>query len=638
MHCLRLVGLLFAICSFGGLECLAQTGVQVEKLRGNYDVQKLERLSKSLQTQQATKIQAAKKAGYQISFETDGGRGEKRIFAELQKLTEDGHPIYYRTFNSTAAKSTRTNFLGTGGGLGQNLNGKGLKIYVWDGGATRPTHKEFQGRLTIADGVVGYNGLGSDHATHVCGTAIAAGIDPSAKGMAPEATAKSFDWNNDLSEAAAEAANGMLVSNHSYGFTVRDRFGNPSLPSSYFGGYLFDARAWDEIMHDAPNFLMVVAAGNDGDDDTANTNPLGGNGQFDKLTGHCVSKNSLVVANAMDVAVDASGSISTAVQIVPSSSEGPTDDLRIKPDIAGNGFEVKSTVHKGAGGNSDAEYEQSGWTGTSMASPNVAGSLLLLQERYEEKSGSFMRAATLKGLALHTTDDAGANGPDAVFGWGLLNARRAVETIEAHGTTSWIVENSLASGQSFTKKIKAKGPVRVSISWTDPPGQIVSETVSNSSTPVLVNDLDLLVSSGGVQQLPWKLTSATSNSRGDNTVDPFERVDISSAGEAEYEVVVSNKGSLQGGVQDYSLIITADDGLSLDGAPVQPGGSTSEVEKLKQELNKIRTDLDSAIERLNSLETPAVQPSLNDKSSGRSVPKPPYGIRNPSATPRLSNR
>lgn len=32
-----------------------------------------------------------------------------------------------------------------------------------------------------------------------------------------------------------------------------------------------------------------------------------------------------------------------------------------------------------------------------------------------------MKAATLKGLACHTADDAGTVGPD--HGWGLLNAK-----------------------------------------------------------------------------------------------------------------------------------------------------------------------------------------------------------------------
>ena len=40
-------------------------------------------------------------------------------------------------------------------------------------------------------------------------------------------------------------------------------------------------------------------------------------------------------------------------------------------------------------------------TGTSMASPNVAGSLLILQEHANNVFGDYIRAATLKGIALH---------------------------------------------------------------------------------------------------------------------------------------------------------------------------------------------------------------------------------------------
>ena len=64
-----------------------------------------------------------------------------------------------------------------------------------------------------------------------------------------------------------------------------------------------------------------------------------------------------------------------------------------------------------------------------MASPNIAGSMLLLQQHYNDKNGVFMRAATLKGLSLHTADDAGSIGPDPSFGWGLMNTMAAANTI-----------------------------------------------------------------------------------------------------------------------------------------------------------------------------------------------------------------
>ena len=55
-----------------------------------------------------------------------------------------------------------------------------------------------------------------------------------------------------------------------------------------------------------------------------------------------------------------------SVSINSSSSEGPTDDMRIKPDITGNGTGLYSTYH-----NSDTAYNSI--TGTSMASETISG-------------------------------------------------------------------------------------------------------------------------------------------------------------------------------------------------------------------------------------------------------------------------
>ena len=170
-------------------------------------------------------------------------------------------------------------------------------------------------------------------------------------------------------------------------------------------------------------------------------------------------------------------------------------------------------------------------SGTSMASPNVAGSLLLLQQYYKETYGNFMRASTLKGLALHTADDVAAEGPDAASGWGLMNAKKAAETVTKKDFQSIISEIELINGSTYTLVVKSDGiePLLASIYWTDIPGAVNSGNV-NDPTPVLVNDIDIKVtnSSGGVITtfLPWKLTSVNTNEKGDNIVDPYERVDI----------------------------------------------------------------------------------------------------------------
>ncbi|WP_435260984.1 S8 family serine peptidase [Tenacibaculum sp. nBUS_03] len=539
----------------------AQTKSEIKEICSQYDLTKLNVMKQKYQDnaskekQKALKL--AKRKGWKTKFTSKDGR-----MLELQRVV-GGKPIYYTTFNIEAAKSTRTNHLNSGGSLGLNLMGQNMTAYVWDGGVANPAHQEYDGaggnnRFSIGDGTNTRN----FHAEHVTGTIMASGFEANAKGMASHSKVIGHDWNSDEAEVTRAASNGMLISNHSYGFRTRNpNTGQVLLPQHYFGGYITESRVWDEIMFNAPNYLMVVAAGNDGNDNTANRNPTGGFG-FDKLTGHAVSKNNLVVANAQDANVDASGNL-IFVSINRSSSEGPTDDFRIKPDITGNGTNVYSSFHfpswdtamgdNLSDGNVVNDYRSI--SGTSMASPNVTGSLLLLQQHNNNTHRAYMRAATLKGLALHTADDAGVAGPDAVFGWGLLNAKKAAQIITQKGTQSKIEELTLRSGQTYTITVNSDetNPLLASISWTDRPG--TANTTVNSTTPVLVNDLDLRVTKGETTFLPYELTGATTNVKRDNNVDPFERVDVSEAS-GTYTISVSHKGSLTGGSQNYSLIVT----------------------------------------------------------------------------------
>jgi hypothetical protein len=469
---------------------------------------------------------------------------EDGSFDELQRITSYGAPIYYKLHNVNASISTRANYLNTGGGLGLTVDGDDLTAHVWDGGPTRPTHQEFDGaggvnRVTINDGVTTING-NSFHAQHVTGTIVASGFVAAAKGMAWQANALTHDWNNDLTEATAEASSGMLLSNHSYGYDAT------AIPDAWFGQYGSDARDWDLLMNSAPYYLMVNSAGNDGNDNTSNAIPLAGNASFDKLNGTATAKNNFVIANGQDASIDGSGNL-ISVNRNTGSSEGPTDDYRIKPDIMGNGTSLYSSLET-----SNSAYGN--LTGTSMSAPNVTGTLLLLQEHYFNINAAFMRAATLKGLALHTADDTAAIGPDAETGWGLLNAKFAAETITANPVSAVISELTISQGQTYQVTIQSDGvnPLKASISWNDPAGAINGGT--NSSTPALVNDLDLRLNNGS-SFTPWRLTGVNSNGTGDNTVDPYERVDISGAS-GQYTLTVTHKGTLSGGAQNFSLVVT----------------------------------------------------------------------------------
>ena len=533
---------------------VSQTKKQIEKIKQEtnlVNLRSIEESSKIRVTEAKEKaLQMAQIKGWPITFTENGS------FHELMYLSKDNQPVYYKTLNQNAAISTRVNHLNSGGSLGLDLEGQGMTAHIWDGGWVYTEHQEFDGpggddRVIIGDQENQY----SDHGTHVTGTILAAGIVPEAKGMAPQANGVSFRWNQDVPEATAAAAEGMLLSNHSYGYNLS------ALADSDIGAYLYDARDFDDIMYNAPFYLQVVSAGNDGGDGQSNADPLEGNNLFDKLSGMSPAKNNLTVANGQDAVIDEDGNL-VSMNRNNGSSEGPTDDFRVKPDIIGNGTQLYSPT------NNDTGYGT--YTGTSMSGPNVMGSLLLLQQHHSNIFGSFMKAATLKGLALHTADDITPDnsnsptqsliGPDATTGWGLLNTKFAAETLNKIGFASVVKELTLENEDTFIMNVKSDGenPLKLSISWTDVAGEIASG-IANDPTPALVNDLDIRVSQviddETTEFLPWKLTSVNTNDLGDNLVDPFERIDIADAS-GEYTITISHKGTLVNDLQNFSLIVT----------------------------------------------------------------------------------
>ena len=537
--------------SFSGF-VFSQTQEDVEKITKNYDLDKLKELQVSYKNKEAAEkkaaFEAAERNGWPIIIEKDG------VYQELMKLTPDGFPIYYSTNNVAAARSTRTNFLNTGGALGLTLDGQNMIARVWDGGTVRRTHNGFSGRIETVDDPSGTTF--SQHGTHVAGTVIAlpwGSTSANIKGMASQASARTFNWTDDEAEAISEASIGMLVSNHSYGVPVTGSSG--PLPSWYIGSYVEDSRMWDEITYNSPFYLPIYSAGNDGNNnDNADPIIFG----FDKLVGNKVAKNVLTVANAQDASISATGDL-ISVSINSSSSQGPTDDRRIKPDITGNGTGVLSLSN-------GSDTQTATLSGTSMAAPNVTGTLLLLQQHYKNLTNSFMRSATLKGLACHTADDTGEIGPDPVFGWGLLNAKKAAETISNNGLSSWISEERLNQGQTFTMTIRSNGgtnnPLKASITWTDVPGEANNgqRLTPNDLFRSLVNDLDIRITKDGNIFYPWKLNSddpsLQATRTGDNNLDNVELITIDNPAAGDYVITVTHKGNLVTGSQNYSLVVT----------------------------------------------------------------------------------
>ena len=280
---------------------------------------------------------------------------------------------------------------------------------------------------------------------------------------------------------------------------------------------------------------------------------------YDKLTGNKNSKNNLVVANANNPLINPNGSGDLLNMFInTSSSQGPTDDRRVKPDITGDGTSVYSSI-------STSSSAYATYSGTSMSAPNVSGSLLLLQQYYNQLNAAFMRSSTLKALVCHTADDdTSIIGPDPFFGWGLLNAKRAAETItnDSNGQ-ALILESTLNNGDSYTYNFTNSGTGKISatICWTDPAGSS-KDGILNSTTPALVNDLDIRLVNGATTHFPWKLdvnNALNPPLKGDNIVDNVEKIEISNPSSGNYTLTVSHKGSLTNGSQQFALILTGND-------------------------------------------------------------------------------
>ncbi len=542
-------------------------------------------------------VLAAKEKGWPIQYAS-----ENQNNAKLISVDEKGWPKYYIGFTDPIQAITiGANKLWPGASSNLNLSGSDdnmtNKLGVWDEGSPQLTHKEFSGRITQKDNAKNI----VTHSTHVAGIVMSKGLNPLSKGMAYNVKGiLDYDWNNDLSEMSAAAANGMLISNHSYGTVSGWNYNSDSARWEFngrfnekedyrFGLYDSDAQIQDSIAYNAPNYLIVFAAGNN----RTSVGPAVGQTYWRRNeSGRMINAG----ARPADInSNDSYGSISTdknaknvltvgAVFGLPSeynkkedvvisnfSSWGPTDDGRIKPDITAQGVAVFAPI-----ATNDSSYGY--LNGTSMAAPGAAGSLLLLQELSHRFSVNgaprILKSATVKGLAIHTANEAGLfPGPDYRFGWGLLNISEAAQVLNTALTNNnssnsphFVYENTLLNGESKSYTITASGtrPVKATIVWTDIKG--TASELLNDPTPELVNDLDLVITQGNKTHQTWNLNPGSPDSqafRGTNNIDNVEKVEVdTSLVGTTYTITVKHKGTLERGQQNYSLIISGAGGTA----------------------------------------------------------------------------
>ncbi|MDQ1162200.1 serine protease AprX [Chryseobacterium sp. SORGH_AS 447] len=561
---IKLVSIFLCISLAAG----AQAYEERSQIRKTYDGQKLLQLKQSNEktyAEQQLKIKnyLLLNPGKKKQFQKNG----KLYF--LHHIDADGNAIYITTKDLQQIQHTKSNQLYQGGSLGVNITGTNMVAGVWDGGQINPNHELLTGKVQMQSGQTLTSSAGDSHMNAVTG--ILAGRDLSsgnystlaagAKGIAFDATTKNYDWDNDVSEMADFAAQGYLISNHSYGY-----INTTDVPVWVFGAYDSTSKDWDVLTKQTPYYLPFIAVGNE------QTDPESGNladGGYDMITGSSASKNVMTV-----------GSIESDNSMNDYSNWGPTDDGRVKPDIVTLG----STVNTANVDTSVSPVSNNSYTGnvpessgTSYASPAAAAVGLLLQQYYHSLFGSYMKASSLKALMLHTADDAGNAGPDAKFGWGILNAEKAAQTIQQMqtGGTAKLVEymanpaNNSSDALTITG-VSGQQPVRVSICWTDDEGpeQTSADGIDNTTSRLVYRFGGSLkiqaTGSAAVEKFTFKPLSVTNPQAiavegtgiWDNPVDNYQQINGSGIDNAGITVSIYKHTSSPATVKPFSVLIT----------------------------------------------------------------------------------
>ena len=371
------------------------------------------------------------------------------------------------------------------------VTGQGISIGVVDTGLNSNHIDIKSGRASICGANFRYYegwDLWADlhgHGTHVTGTIAGTGQgDPLFAGMAPNVSdirfAKTMAYygrgsSDDvrrgmsfLSRATGCMWNGQATA------SVKPLIVNMSLAASglTYSGRGVGERKLDSIVY-ASDQLYVVAQSNEADQGFSN---------------YGTAKNSLAV-----------GAVDDAGFIAPFSSHGPTADNRLAPNLVGTGVRLSSPI----GSAQPSGYITS--SGTSMASPSVAGVAALLMEaeagfqnhpaltRARLMASAIRPDAFLESPAHFPRNN--TNGPGIIqnqYGMGLASTRASVLSRDTeHG---WVLGSATSEPTDGTYEYVditvPEGTSRLDIvlTWDEQPADTLTKSV--------LNNLDLWVDEG----------------------------------------------------------------------------------------------------------------------------------------------
>jgi hypothetical protein len=383
-------------------------------------------------------------------------------------------------------------------------------------------------------------GTGNSHGTHVAG--IAAGNDPASADTANTrgvAYLGKIAWASYGGATSGEFNTGTNFCRAAGARVHTNSWGNDGTTS-------YDAlcRAVDEQSYNNEDDVICFAVTN-----------------LSTLKNPENAKNVLAVGNTQDTPTQTT---------ICTGGAGPTSDGRQKPEIWAPGCSTLSSQSGTACGTV-------AFTGTSMASPAIAGTAMLVRQYYTSgyyplgtsggpsltPSGALIRA-TLMNTGQDLTGAAGGfqvptGYPSVQEGWGRV---RADDALYFPGDSRKLIVRDVRNNAGLVTageqavNINVLGstePLRVTLTWTEPPA-------TAGAAQAAINDLDLIIEGPSGTYLGNVFNAATGSSITGGTRDAknnTEQILIPSPSAGTWSIRVRG-ANVAVGTQGFALVATGD--------------------------------------------------------------------------------
>lgn len=407
----------------------------------------------------------------------------------------------------------RSNVINSDFSTGRHYDGSNVTVAIADDGFVGP-HIDFTGRMTNFA-----TGTGQTHGDMTSGICVGAGnLNPVIRGMATGAYLYTYNisgYPQIVNAVANYNTYGIVITSTSY--------------SQGCNAYNTDTQFGDNLLYNNRQLMFVFSGGNSNGSDCG----YGAGGNWGNITGgYKQGKNVIACGNLDELEV-----------LDPTSSKGPSADGRVKPDICANGRNQLSTDENNA-------YQVGG--GTSAASPGVAGVTAQLYQAYKQLTGApNPPGALIKACLLNSAEDIGNAGPDFTYGWGRINAMRALQVLE----NNRYLTDSVTQGNTKTHTITVPAgtrELRVMVYWADVGG-------SPAAAPALVNNINMSVTDpSAVSWNPWILDKTpnavnlnTPAVRGIDSLNNVEQVTLANPAAGNYTVNINGYVLPSTGVRYY---------------------------------------------------------------------------------------